>query len=441
MRSSSGTITQPRRSCRHKARNRSWTLRSYAMYDTPPYDALKMPSHPAEQQSLYAGAGLGSRASSDAAVVRQRHDVILRWPPAAVAVQFQSGWTTRRSTRFPMARRGSRGWRSVRPRRPRSWPAASMMASLKRSPRPTCQRGFPATTRSRHRRRAALGPSRWRPGGARSRRSASTSTIIGCRDQTRSRASVYGFDLAYVKAIGDINSRVAARTVRDREVLVRGLAHRLNRIANIVLLQKHVGLWQSARIGARELRHGRRLHRRLRREIPLSFLETDHGDSSGEPSTVIGGRIPTKTGRPCHYTAGPDDPSTHTVLGASAAAVLIPISGDRAGLRTTSVTEPGGDTDVVGFSHAAVENGFSRVFSGIHFFRAVADGYRQGTSIGRTGRATPASRPIGPSALRAGLGPLRSLGGLVESVGRRKSALGMAIARTRPWASRFSAAS
>jgi hypothetical protein len=36
-----------------------------------------------------------------------------------------------------------------------------------------------------------------------------------------------------------------------------------------------------------------------------------------------------------------------------------------------------------GFTDAAVENGWSRVYAGIHFVRAVADGYGQGTSIGR----------------------------------------------------------
>jgi hypothetical protein len=34
-------------------------------------------------------------------------------------------------------------------------------------------------------------------------------------------------------------------------------------------------------------------------------------------------------------------------------------------------------------TQAAVENGLSRVYGGIHFVRAVVDGYRQGTGIGR----------------------------------------------------------
>jgi hypothetical protein len=34
-------------------------------------------------------------------------------------------------------------------------------------------------------------------------------------------------------------------------------------------------------------------------------------------------------------------------------------------------------------SHAAIENGESRVYAGIHLVDAVTDGYRQGAGIGR----------------------------------------------------------
>ena len=36
------------------------------------------------------------------------------------------------------------------------------------------------------------------------------------------------------------------------------------------------------------------------------------------------------------------------------------------------------------FTDAAVENGLSRAYAGIHFLRAIADGYWQGRGIGRT---------------------------------------------------------
>ena len=79
----------------------------------------------------------------------------------------------------------------------------------------------------------------------------------------------------------------------------------------------------------------------------------------------------------------PDYPSTHTVLGAAAAEVLIELFGDKVRYSTTSLTLPGVTRHFKGFSAAARENGLSRVYAGIHFRHAVRDGYRQGRSIGR----------------------------------------------------------
>jgi len=36
-----------------------------------------------------------------------------------------------------------------------------------------------------------------------------------------------------------------------------------------------------------------------------------------------------------------------------------------------------------GFSEAAIENGMSRAYAGIHFLRAISDGYQLGRGIGR----------------------------------------------------------
>ena len=79
----------------------------------------------------------------------------------------------------------------------------------------------------------------------------------------------------------------------------------------------------------------------------------------------------------------PDYPSTHTVVGAAAAYVLIHFFGDEIAFSTTSVTAPNVVRNFEGFSDAAIENGASRVYAGIHFVQAVTDGYRQGKGIGR----------------------------------------------------------
>jgi len=64
--------------------------------------------------------------------------------------------------------------------------------------------------------------------------------------------------------------------------------------------------------------------------------------------------------------------------------VLIHFFGDEIAYSTTSVTAPGVVRHFEGFSDAALENGASRVYAGIHFVKAVKDGYRQGRGIGRT---------------------------------------------------------
>jgi len=46
------------------------------------------------------------------------------------------------------------------------------------------------------------------------------------------------------------------------------------------------------------------------------------------------------------------------------------------------VTEPGVVRHFSGFSDAAIENGLSRIYAGIHFVEAVTEGYKQGSGIG-----------------------------------------------------------
>ena len=87
-------------------------------------------------------------------------------------------------------------------------------------------------------------------------------------------------------------------------------------------------------------------------------------------------------------------PSTHTVLGAAAAQVLIHFFGDKVRYSATSLTLPGVTRHFRGFSQAAKENGRSRIYAGIHFPYAVTHGYQQGKSIGRAAaRALPRIRP------------------------------------------------
>jgi len=80
----------------------------------------------------------------------------------------------------------------------------------------------------------------------------------------------------------------------------------------------------------------------------------------------------------------PDYPSTHTVLGAAAAAALARcFQTDFVAFSTTSGAPYAGITrHFWSFSEAARENGASRILAGIHFPTAVNAGYRQGSDVG-----------------------------------------------------------
>ena len=199
-------------------------------------------------------------------------------------------------------------------------------------------------------------------------------------------SAAYAADLAYVKAIGDVNSTV--RT--ERQSLIARFWYEdspigWNRIANTVLRQRHIGLWQSARIlaltnfamadGFIAGFHAKYDEFRFWRPVTAIRMAASDGNRFTEPDETWSSYLVTPP--------VPDYPSTHTVLGAAAAHVLIHFFGDRVRYSTTSVTEPGAVRHFESFSDAALENGVSRVYAGIHFVDAVTDGYRQGAGIGR----------------------------------------------------------
>jgi membrane-associated phospholipid phosphatase len=199
-------------------------------------------------------------------------------------------------------------------------------------------------------------------------------------------SAAYAFDLAFVKAIGEVGSTV--RTEEESEIArfwYEDSPIGWNRIANIVLDEQNVELWQSARILALTnfamadgFIAGFKVKYDLRFWRPVTAIRAAASD---------GNRFTSPDYDWSSYLVTPpvpDYPSTHTVLGAAAAAVLIRFFGDRIEYSTTSVTEPGVTRHFRGFSEAARENGASRVYAGIHFVHAVADGYKQGTSIGRS---------------------------------------------------------
>lgn len=79
-----------------------------------------------------------------------------------------------------------------------------------------------------------------------------------------------------------------------------------------------------------------------------------------------------------------DHPSTHSALGAAAAAVLAHAFGDRTPFTMASPTAPpeAPSRSFTSFSEAARENADSRVRAGIHFRSAITTGFKLGEQIG-----------------------------------------------------------
>lgn len=199
------------------------------------------------------------------------------------------------------------------------------------------------------------------------------------------RSAAYARDFAYVKAIGAVDSTL--RTAEQSEIArfwYEDSPIGWNRIANTVLTQEHVALRESARILA--------LMNFAMADGFIAGFATKFEARFWRPVTAIreaaydGNAQTTADENWSSYLTTPpvpDYPSTHTVLGAAAARVLIHFLGDRIHFSTTSVTEPGVTRSFVSFSEAALENGISRVYAGIHFERAVEHGHLQGTRIGQ----------------------------------------------------------
>jgi hypothetical protein len=105
------------------------------------------------------------------------------------------------------------------------------------------------------------------------------------------------------------------------------------------------------------------------------------GDTDGNDATTADPAWETFLNTP----ALPDYPSTHSVLGGAAAAVLARFfGGDQVTFSMTSGPPFRGITrSFASFSQAAHENGDSRVYAGLHFRSACRDGVRLGEQIGR----------------------------------------------------------
>jgi hypothetical protein len=197
----------------------------------------------------------------------------------------------------------------------------------------------------------------------------------------------YRRDFEDVKAMGEVNS--PQRTAEQGEIArfwYEGSPAGWNRIARNVLRVHPCDPWCEARllalvnmsmadafIAGLEAKYSYNFWRPV---TAIREADADGNDDTQADTTWMSFLVTVPT---------PDYPSTHSSLGAAAAAVMaLSFRNDDIPFTTTSGAPFAGITrSFSGFSQAAAENAASRVLAGIHFRFACRAGLRQGERIGR----------------------------------------------------------
>jgi hypothetical protein len=184
-------------------------------------------------------------------------------------------------------------------------------------------------------------------------------------------------DMTVVRRIG--GSSDSARTAEQSEIAkfwYEGSPQGWNRIARELVTARELDEWSAARLLA--------LLNVAMADGFIGGFEAKYHYNYWRPVTAI--RETTDANWSSHLLTPPvpDYPSTHTVLGAAAAAVLARFfETDYVSFQASSGAPYAGITRTFwSFSQAAQENGASRVLAGIHFPTAVRAGYEQGERIG-----------------------------------------------------------
>jgi hypothetical protein len=197
----------------------------------------------------------------------------------------------------------------------------------------------------------------------------------------------YARDYDEVKRVGGKTS--AVRTPQQSEIVrywYEGSPQGWNRIARAIAAQRALDRWEHARlfalvnaamadgfIAGADTRYVYNVWR------PVTAIRA--GDTDGNDATEADPTWDSYANTP----ALPDHPSTHSVLGAAAAAVMTRFfGGDQIAFTMTSGPPFAGITrSFKSVSEAARENADSRVLGGIHFRSACVAGLALGEAIGR----------------------------------------------------------
>lgn len=208
------------------------------------------------------------------------------------------------------------------------------------------------------------------------------------------RSPEYASDLKYLRSIGRLHS--SSRTPDQTEIARFWFEGEFTwlRIAHSVIQEKDLNPWRAARILAL-------MHFAIA-DAGIVCFEAKYRFRFWRPYTAIrrageDGNADTEAGpnwRPLLWPAPgvvpprffippiPEYPSAAALISAATAEVLIRHLGDEVSFEATSVSLPGVTRRFRSFTQAAKENGMSRVYGGIHFVRAVKDGYWVGKRIG-----------------------------------------------------------
>jgi hypothetical protein len=200
-------------------------------------------------------------------------------------------------------------------------------------------------------------------------------------------SEAYTRDFNEVKSVGGKSS--TARTTEQSQIArywYEGSPQGWNRIARVVAAAKNLDRWELARLLAltnMAMADGFiagwsiRYHYNFWRPVTAIRL----ADADGNPATAPDPTWETFLNTP----PIPDYPSTHSVLGGAAAAVLAEAFGADRNTFTMVSGPPfaGISRSFTSFSGAAQENADSRVYAGIHFRTACRDGVALGQKIGQ----------------------------------------------------------
>jgi hypothetical protein len=201
------------------------------------------------------------------------------------------------------------------------------------------------------------------------------------------RTAAYSNDFNEIRAKGALVG--STRSADESEIAkfwVENSPLGWNRIARTVAQSRGLGGWELARLFA--------LLQLAEADAYLASFDTKYHYRFWRPYTAV--RLADTDGNP--DTAAdpawlpydpvtppvPDYNSAHSAAGGAARAVLSRFFGaDDVAFAQTSISLPGVTRHYASFTHAADENGWSRVLVGFHFRHAVLEGRIQGEQVGR----------------------------------------------------------